>query len=123
MLRWYVAGVVFLLVITPAILYGVHRYVLLHPAEPGTLAGRAYEWNVKKKLSWLCNGEMKRYAQRDETVTAEQSEAACKCFTDRMFEKLKDVPPGQLDAVAEKETTQRVAGDLFENCANQFGLN
>lgn len=123
MLRWYLASVVFLLVISPAIGYGVYRYVLTHPAEPGTFSGRVYEWTVKKKLSHLCGQEMKRYARLDATEMEAQADGACKCFTDRMFERLKDVPPGQLDAMAEEETTQRAAGALFENCANQFGLN
>jgi len=38
--RWYLASLVFLLVISPAVGFGVHHYVMTHPAEPGTLAGR-----------------------------------------------------------------------------------
>ncbi|HET6160858.1 MAG TPA: hypothetical protein VFE34_21110 [Dongiaceae bacterium] len=123
MLRWYVASLVFLLVISPGIGYAVYRYVLTHPAEPGTLSGRVYEWTVKKKLSHLCNDQMKHYVQSGDANTESQSEAACTCFTDQMFEKFRLVPPGDLDALAEQEATQRMAGAVFENCANRSGLN
>ena len=49
MLRWYLASLVFLLVVSPAIGFGVYHYVMTHPAEPGTLAGRVYEKTVKSK--------------------------------------------------------------------------
>lgn len=39
----YLASLVFLLVVSPAIAFGIYHYVMTHPAEPGTLAGRMYE--------------------------------------------------------------------------------
>src|SRR5262245_40757681 len=122
MLRWYVASLVFLLVISPGIGYAVYRYVLTHPAEPGTFSGRVYEWTVKRKLSHLCDLQVRRYITTESENTENQAEATCQCFTNQMFEKFRYVPPGDLDDLAEEETTQRAAGALFENCANQAGL-
>ncbi len=123
LLRWYLAGLVFLLVVSPAIAYGVYRYVMSHPAEPGTLAGRVYEKTVKTKLSFFCAKTMKHYVTPERTNTEAQSEAACKCFVDDMFEKFRDVPPGDLNAMAEENETQRSARVIFNKCANQSGMN
>jgi hypothetical protein len=40
-----------------------------------------------------------------------------------MFERFRDVPPGQLDTVAEEEETARAAESIFNKCVNQAGLN
>ena len=98
MLRWYLASLVFLLVVSPAIGFGVHHYVMTHPAEPGTLAGRVYEKTVKAKLSRLCMKNMRPSLKADGTELEDQLEASCKCFADDMFEKFRYVPPGNLDA-------------------------
>ncbi|HEV8391100.1 MAG TPA: hypothetical protein VGQ35_14715 [Dongiaceae bacterium] len=123
MLRWYLASLVFLLVISPAIGFGVYHYVMTHPAEPGTLAGRVYEKTVKAKLLRLCTKNMKEFAGSDATNTEEQLDAACHCFTDDMFEQFRHVPPGDLDAMALQSETQRNAEAIFRKCVNQSGLN
>lgn len=95
MLRWYLASLVFLLVVSPAIGFGVYHYVMTHPAEPGTLAGRVYEKTVKAKLSRLCMKNMRpRY-----------------------------VPPGDFDAMAEQKETQQSTQGIFTKCANQAGVS
>ena len=123
MLRWYLGSLVFLLVVSPAIAFGVHLYVMDHPAEPGTLAGRVYEKTVKAKLSRLCMKNMRPFVKADETGLEEQLEASCKCFTDDMFEKFRHVPPGDLDAMAEQKETQQSAQAIFTKCANQSGVS
>ena len=123
MLRWYLASLVFLLVISPAIGFGVYHYVMTHPAEPGTLAGRVYEKTVKAKLSRLCLKNMRSFAKADETTSEAQLEASCECFTDDMFEKFRYVPPGNLDAMAEQKETQQSAQAIFTKCANQAGVD
>jgi len=123
MLRWYLASLVFLLVVSPAIGFGVHRYVMTHPAMPGTFAGRVYEKTVKAKLSRLCLKNMRPFVKADDTTSDAQVEASCKCFTDDMFEKFRYVPPGDLDAMAEQKETQQSAQAIFTKCANQAGLN
>ena len=124
MLRWYLASLVFLLVISPAVGFGVYHYVMTHPAEPGTLAGRVYEKTVKAKLSRLCLKNMRPFVKADDEVTEErQLEASCKCFTDDMFEKFRDVPPGDLDALAGQKETQQSAQAIFRKCANQSGVS
>jgi hypothetical protein len=122
MLRWYLASLVFLLVVSPGIGFGVYRYVMTHPAEPGTLAGRVYEKTVKKKLLAHCGEAVAQYSRSDMNTQA-QLDATCQCLTDAMFQKLRDVPPGALDAVAEQEETKRAAAVMFKNCASQSGLN
>jgi hypothetical protein len=122
MLRWYLAGLVFLLVVSPAVGFGVYRYVMTHPAEPGTLAGRVYEKTVKAKLSRLCMKNMRPFVKADEANTEEPLEAACRCFTDDMFEKFRYVPPGDLDALAEQKETQQSAQAIFTKCAQQPGV-
>ena len=122
MLRWYLSGLVFLLVISPAIGFGVYRYVMTHPAQPGTLAGRVYEKTVKTKLSFVCARTLKQQVSPDE-ATEDQLDAACKCFVDEMFERFRYVPPGDLDAMAEEHETQRTARATLQKCANQAGLN
>ena len=122
MLRWYLASLVFLLVISPAVGFGVYHYVMTHPAEPGTLAGRVYEKTVKAKLSRLCMKNMRPFMKGDGARLEEQLEAACKCFTDDMFEKFRYVPPGNLDAMAEQKETQQSAQAIFSRCANQSGV-
>ncbi|MEZ5829996.1 MAG: hypothetical protein R3D05_02310 [Dongiaceae bacterium] len=122
MLRWYAAGLVFLLVISPAVGYGVYRYVLTHPAEPGTLAGRVYEKTVKTKLSFLCDRTVKqRFKQED--MTDEQRDAACKCFVDGMFEKFRNVPPGNLNTLADDPEMQLSARAILQRCSNETGIN
>lgn len=123
MLRWYLASLVFLLVISPAIGFGVYHYVMTHPAEPGTLAGRVYEKTVKAKLSRLCLKNMRPFMKADDTILEAQLEASCKCFTDDMFETFRYVPPGNLDAMAEQKETQQSAQAIFTKCANQAGLS
>ena len=122
MLRWYLAGLVFLLVISPAVGFGVYRYVMTHPAEPGTLAGRVYEKTVKTKLSFVCGKTVKQHVKPGE-ATEDQLDAVCKCFVDDMFERFRYVPPGDLDALAEEPETQRSAWAILQKCANQAGLN
>ena len=123
MLRWYLASLVFLLVVSPAIGFGVYHYVMTHPAEPGTLAGRVYEKTVKAKLSRLCMKNMRPFVKADDTELEGQLEASCKCFTDDMFEKFRHVPPGDLDAMAEQKETQQSAQAIFTECANQAGVS
>jgi len=123
MLRWYLASLVFLLVVSPALGFGVYHYVMTHPAEPGTLAGRVYEKTVKAKLSRLCTKNMRHFAETGDVNTEEQLAAACACFTDEMFEQFRHVPPGNLDALAEQDATQRNAEVIFKKCASQSGLN
>ena len=122
MLRWYLASLVFLLVVSPAIAFGIYHYVMTHPAEPGTLAGRVYEKTVKAKLSRLCVKNMRPFVKADEATLEEQLEATCKCFTDDMFEKFRYVPPGDLDAMTEQKETQQSAQAIFTKCANRSGV-
>jgi hypothetical protein len=122
MLRWYVASLVFLLVVSPAIGFVVYRYVMSHPAEPGTLAGRVYERTVRKTLLSQCGETMAQYA-KSEANTEAQFDAACQCFTDAMFEKFRNVPPGQLEALTKREETRWNAAAIFKSCATQSGLN
>ena len=122
MLRWYVASLVFLLVVSPAIGYAAYHYVMTHPAKPGTLAGRVYERTVKKKLLSECGTTMRSLAKAPDNTDA-QFDAACLCFSDAMFEKFRDVPPGDLEMVANAKETQRSAEAIFKNCASQSGLN
>lgn len=119
MLRWYLGGLAVLMVVIGV---GVYRYVMTHPAEPGTFVGRMYEKAVKKKLSTHCGEAMARLASQEGNTPA-QLDAACGCFADGMFERLRDVPPGQLDRVAEEEATARAAEAIFNRCVNQAGLN
>lgn len=123
MLRWYLASLVFLLVVSPAIGFGVHHYVMTHPAEPGTLAGRVYEKTVKAKLSRLCMKNMRPSLKADGTELEDQLEASCKCFADDMFEKFRYVPPGNLDAMAEQKETQQSAQAIFAKCTSQSGVS
>jgi hypothetical protein len=123
MLRWYLASLVFLLVVSPAVGFGVHHYVMTHPAEPGTLAGRVYEKTVKAKLSRLCMKNMRPFVKVADTELEDQLEASCKCFTEDMFEKFRHVPPGDLDAMAEQKETQQNAQAIFTRCANQSGVS
>jgi hypothetical protein len=123
MLRWYLAGLVFLLVVSPAVGFGVYHYVMTHPAEPGTMAGRVYERTVKAKLSRLCMKNMRPSVKAADTGLEQQLEAACKCFTDDMFEKFRHVPPGNLDAMAEQKETRQSARAIFTKCANRSGVS
>ena len=123
MLRWYLASLVFLLVVSPAIGFGVYHYVMTHPAEPGTLAGRVYEKTVKAKLSRLCLKNMRPFVKADDTTLEQKLAASCKCFTDDMFEKFRYVPPGDLDAMAEQKETQDSAQAIFTRCANQGSVS
>jgi len=123
MLRWYLASLVFLLVVSPAVGFGIYHYVMTHPAEPGTLAGRVYEKTVKAKLSRLCMKNMRSFVKADDAKLEEQLEASCRCFTDDMFEKFRHVPPGDLDAMAEQKETQQSAQAIFRKCANQAGVS
>ena len=122
MLRWYLASLVFLLVISPVIGYGAYHYVMTHPAKPGSLAGRVYEKTVKKKLLVNCEKMMEQYAKAESNPQT-QLNAACQCFTDGMFEKFRDVPPGQVNIVAGQDETQQSALAIFKNCTSQAGLN
>jgi len=123
MLRWYLASVVFLLIVSPGIGYGVYRYVMDHPAQPGSMIGRVYEKSVKSKLSILCSRTLGDYLKSGGTGTQAQSDATCACFVDDMFLKLRDVPPGQLDSVAQQADTRRTAEMIIKKCAYQTGLN
>ena len=40
-----------------------------------------------------------------------------------MFDKVHNVPPGQLNRVVDEEETKRAALDTFQACASQSGLN
>lgn len=121
-LRWYLACLVFLLVVSPGVGYAVYQYVMDNPAEPGTLVGRIYETAIKRKLLAGCGDMMTEYATA-QTNTEDQFDAACHCFADAMFNEVRSVPPGKLGEVTEAEATKQNALVMFKNCASQSGLN
>ena len=104
-------------------LYGFGKYIMNHATEEGSFSAGVYEKTMETRLLTLCNKFVKENAVPDETNTEAQYKTACKCFANDMFEKIRDVPPEELEDFLNKKETEKSAENIFKKCGYQSGLN
>ncbi|HEV8391101.1 MAG TPA: hypothetical protein VGQ35_14720 [Dongiaceae bacterium] len=123
MFKWIFLGIVVAIVVVIGGLFGFGRYVLQHANEPDSFSSKVYEQTVEAKMLTFCKQSVRANIAPDETNTQEQYDATCACFANDMFEKIRDVPPDELDAMIDEEETKESAQNIMMKCAYQSGLN
>lgn len=104
-------------------LYGFGIFVLHHATDEGSFSAGIYEKTMETRLQGFCNDFVKHNAVPDEENTEAQFKATCKCFANDMFEKIRDVPPGELEEFLQTNESNKSAQNFFKKCAYQSGLN
>ena len=123
MLRWIFGSVIVLAILGGGVALGLYYYVATNANTPGTDAAAAYEKVTERKLKSNCAHFLEAYPDPEHLNTEAQYEATCKCFADNMFEKLRDVPPEQLDAYLDQPEINKKATVILVKCADQAGFN
>ena len=119
MTKWLILAVV----IVVAGLWGLRKYSLDHVAEEGSFSAKIYERTIERQLLAACNALAKEKQPADDVNTPAQYEAACKCFANDMFEKVRSVPPDELESHFEKEATKASMQNIVKKCGYAAGLN
>lgn len=123
MFKWILLGIIVAVVLVVGGLFGFGRYVLQHANEQDSFSSKVYEQTVEGKILAGCKQSVRENIVPDEASTQAQYDATCKCFANDLFEKIRDVPPGELDAMIDEEETKESARNIMKKCANQSGLN
>jgi len=123
MLKWIFIIFVAVVVIVVGGLYGLGSFVLHHATDEDSFSAGIYEKTMESRLQGFCNDFIKQNVVPDEENTEAQFKATCKCFANDMFEKIRDVPPGELEEFLQKKESDKSAQNIFKKCAYQSGLN
>ena len=123
MARWIFGGLIAVVLVGGLAASGFYRYVMTHANEPESYSARIYERAMKDKLFAFCTDTAQRSLEIGEVNTQAQVDSACKCFSNDMFEKLRNVPPDELDAMLQKTETSKSAENIAKKCGYQAGLN
>lgn len=94
MLKWLVLAIV----IVVAALVGLRKYSLDHATEEGSFSAKLYERRIEGELLDHCRAFVKEHPRGNEENTPQQNEAFCRCFANDMFDRLREVPPDELQA-------------------------
>ncbi len=119
MAKWIVLA----LVIVVAGLWGLRKYALDHAAEEGSISHGIYDKRIEADLLEMCNTTVKKLQTPDDETTPAQYASTCKCFADEMSEKLRGVPPGEMQAYLAQDTTMKSAQSIIKKCGHAAGLN
>ena len=123
MLKWIFLSIILIIVLVVGGLYGFGRYVLDHANEEDSFSSQVYEQTIEGKLLVRCREIVKETTTPDDENTPAQYEATCKCFANDVFEKFRDVPPDELDALIEKDETNKSVENIIKKCGYAAGLN
>lgn len=123
MLKWIFAGLMVLGLLAGVVAFGLYDNVKQNSTVEGTRAAAAYERVTEKFLQKSCSSYLEQFRSRDRINSDSQYRAMCNCFADTMFEKMRDVPPDELEAHMRKDATNEKSRVILEKCANQVGLN
>ncbi|MBA4097055.1 MAG: hypothetical protein C0484_09855 [Rhodospirillum sp.] len=119
MLKWLVLAIV----IIGAGLVGLYKYSLDHATEEGSFSAKVYERTIEKQLLTACNALVKEVRPPDDENTPAQYAATCECVANEMFEKVRTVPPDELESYFEKDATKTSLQNIIEKCGYAAGLN
>jgi hypothetical protein len=81
------------------------------------------ERTIEKQLLTVCNSMATQIRPADPEDTPAQYEATCKCFANDMFEKVRTVPPDELESHFENEATKTGMRNIVKKCGYAAGLN
>jgi hypothetical protein len=123
MLKWIFAGLVGLVLFAGVVAFGLYDSVKQNATVEGTRAAEAYERVTERFLQDSCSSFLEKFRPRDQINSDTQYQAMCNCFADKMFEKMRDVPPEELEAHMRKDETNEKSRVILETCANQVGLD
>ena len=118
-MKWIVLVVVIVL----AGLWGLRKYSLDHATEEGSISNRIYNKKIEAALLDICHATVKKIQPLDNETTPAQYASTCKCFANDMSEKLRNVPPDEMHAYLEKDTTKKSAQSIIKKCGYAAGLN
>lgn len=119
MLKWLVLAIV----IVVAGLYGLRKYSLDRATEEGSFSAKLYERRIEGELLTVCNSMAKGSRPPEDESTPAQYEATCRCFANDMFEKIRTVPPDELESHFEKDATKASMKNIVKKCGYAAGLN
>ena len=119
MLKWLLLGIV----IVVAGWWGLRQYAMDHATEEGSFSAGLYERRIEDQLRAVCNSFAEEIKPREDQNTSAQYEATCSCFANDMFEKVRTVPPDELQGHLDQETTKASVRNILKKCANAAGLN
>ena len=119
MLKWLALAVV----IVGAGLIGLYKYSLDHATEEGSYSAKVYERTIERQLLEACTALIKEVRPPDDQNTPAQYAATCKCVANDMFEKVRTVPPDELESHFETEATKSSMQSIVKKCGNAAGLN
>jgi hypothetical protein len=119
MLKWVVLAIV----IVVAGLVGLRKYSLDHATEEGSFSAKLYERRIEGQLLDHCRALIKEHPRENGENTPQQNEAFCKCFANDMFDRLREVPPDELQAHLEKAATKTSMQDIIKKCGYAAGLD
>lgn len=123
MLKWILGLLVVLCLLGGGTAMWLYYYVKQNANVEGTSAAAAYEKVTKRRLRENCSALLEQIRSSDAINSDAQYKSLCECYSDKMFEKLRDVPPDELDAYVLKAEVNAISNRIFERCANEIGLN
>lgn len=123
MLKWILGLLLVIALLGGGTAMWLYYYVKQNANVEGTSAAATYERMTEKRLRESCASFLEQFRTVDEINSDAQYKSMCDCFADSMFEKLRDVPPDELDAYVLKADVNTRSKAILEKCANQVGLN
>jgi hypothetical protein len=119
MLKWLVLAIV----IIGAGLVGLHKYSLDHATEEGSFSAKVYERTMEKQLLTACNALVKEGRSPDDVNTPAQYAKTCRCVASDMFERVRTVPPDELESYFQEDAAKASLQNIIEKCGYAAGLN
>ena len=119
MLKWLALAIV----IVVAALVSLRKYSLDHATEEGSFSAKLYERRIEGELLDHCRAFVKEHPRGNEENTPQQNEAFCRCFANDMFDRLREVPPDELQAHLEKGATKTSMQSTIMKCGYAAGLD
>lgn len=123
MLKWILGLLLVIGLLGGGTAMWLYYYVKQNANVEGTSAAAAYERVTEGRLRENCSALLEQLRSSDEINSDAQYKSMCECYADNMFEKLRDVPPDELDSHVLKAEVNATSKAIFEKCANQVGLN
>ena len=117
MMKWLVLAIV-----VAAVLFGLRKYSMDDATDEDSFAAGIYGKRIEKDLLEICNATIMRDQTGDETTPAQYA-STCKCFADDMTEKLRAVPPDEMQAHLQKNATRKNVQTIVKKCGYAAGLH
>ena len=118
-MKWLLLAVV----VVAAVLFGFGKYVADHATDEGSFFSEGYGPALEASLLKDCNANVSKLRRPGSKNTPAQYASTCKCFANDMSEKLRTVPPRELQAYFEKDATKTSMQRIMKKCGQAAGLD